>query len=401
VNAAAWYAADYAQARQKFLWAAESAAARVEHWHHPFAVGPGGEPLFTDSAFVGDDDADVLVLSLSAMHGDEGLCGSALQVAWFAQQGARLPRGVALLAVHALNPFGFAHGVRVNENGVDLNRNWIDHGARPPNPLYEAFHATLPPPAPPTAALRAQWQAAYERFYAEHGDWAASDAISRGQYTRADGLQYGGDAPQWSSRVLLELLGRHAPRARHVVYLDWHSLVRSGDGQLVFLCFNQTGDALFTRAASWWGDAAVNRQLVNAQWAQGIERSERRPTRCGLQMWGVQRALAPRADVAGAVIEFCADPDPAHEGLQAEIEGTLVQRWLLAAAQSGQAGSAEAAALRQQRLQAGCPPRPAFRERTLAAALEAHAAAVEGAGRWARDDVPAAPGLLRTQGAFE
>ena len=130
--------------------------------------------------------------------------------------------------------------------------------------------------------------------------------------------------------MLAGLLAAHTQHARHLVYLDWHSLVRSGDGRLLFLCFNQTGDALYGRAAGWWGEAALDRRAVDSAWADGVARSARRPTRCGLQMWGVQHELAPRADVAGAVIELCAAPESRYAGLEAEVRLTLAHRCLWA-----------------------------------------------------------------------
>src|SRR3546814_9336896 len=101
-----------------------------------------------DVACVGPDDADVVLLSLSGTHGAEGFNGSAAQVHWLNLHGAEpLPKGVAMLFVHAVNPFGFAHMLRVNENNVDLNRNFLAFAAPlPPNPVYAAIEQTLPPP---------------------------------------------------------------------------------------------------------------------------------------------------------------------------------------------------------------------------------------------------------------
>src|SRR3546814_9727826 len=90
----------------------------------PDRTGPDGKPLYMDVAWVGPDDADVVLLSLSGTHGAEGFNGSAAQVHWLNLHGAEpLPKGVAMLFVHAVNPFGFAHMLRVNENNVDLNRS--------------------------------------------------------------------------------------------------------------------------------------------------------------------------------------------------------------------------------------------------------------------------------------
>ena len=68
---------------------------------------------------------------------------------------ARLEQaGVALVLVHAVNPHGFSHLHRTNEDNIDLNRNHIDFGAPlPVNAQYaEVEPLVLPATWPPTAA---------------------------------------------------------------------------------------------------------------------------------------------------------------------------------------------------------------------------------------------------------
>ena len=48
------------------------------------------------------------------------------------------------LFVHGLNPYGWAHGSRTNENNVDLNRNYLDHAqGHAENPVYAELHELL------------------------------------------------------------------------------------------------------------------------------------------------------------------------------------------------------------------------------------------------------------------
>src|SRR3546814_5604806 len=73
---------DYRDGREKFLDAASQAGARMEAHCLPDRTGPDGKPLYMDVAWVGPDDADVVLLSLSGTHGAEGFNGSAAQVHW-------------------------------------------------------------------------------------------------------------------------------------------------------------------------------------------------------------------------------------------------------------------------------------------------------------------------------
>jgi hypothetical protein len=394
------FSGDYQEARTKFLAAAEAAGARLESHQLPGTAGPDGRPLFMDVAALGPLDADIVLFSLCGTHGAEGFCGSAAQIEWLRTRAREpLPVGVCAVLVHAVNPFGFAHMVRCNENNVDLNRNFIDFSLPPPaNPLYEAFHARLPTREGLDEDLVEEWVQVYEAFWQEQGDWAASDATGRGQYTRPDGIQFGGLGPQWSSTTLLSIMAQHCRSARHVVYVDWHSLLRLGDGKLVFLCFNQTGGRLYQRVASWWSEEAISRETVNRQWGAGWVRSERRPSRNGLVVWGLQHALAPRADLAGAVIEFNADPDRLNSGLRFRVRLHLQERWLLTTrGYDTPTGRDLVARLRETT----SPTRPTFERKALEAAMTTYDQALDGAARWAAEDVAAQPGRLVRSSDFQ
>ena len=125
----AYFSADYTQARTKFLDAAKAAGARIEAYRNP-SRGPEGSTLFTDTAWLGPMDAKRVLVTLSATHGVEGFCGSAVQSGSLAGGLANdLPSDTAFLSIHAINPYGFAWLRRVTEDNVDLNRNFIDFDA--------------------------------------------------------------------------------------------------------------------------------------------------------------------------------------------------------------------------------------------------------------------------------
>ena len=135
-------ARDYTEARGRFLDAAHASNARVEHHVHPL-TGPAGEPLATDVAIHRRPDAPTRLLVISGTHGVEGFAGSLCQTTLLAQD-AVVPDDLAIVLVHAINPYGFAWIRRVNEDNVDLNRNCIDFAAGvPENPGYDQLAAAL------------------------------------------------------------------------------------------------------------------------------------------------------------------------------------------------------------------------------------------------------------------
>ena len=75
----------------------------------------------------GPADAKAVLIVSSACHGVEGFCGSGVQVALLRNaewRAAVKASGVAVLYIHALNPYGFSWWRRTTHENVDLNRNF-------------------------------------------------------------------------------------------------------------------------------------------------------------------------------------------------------------------------------------------------------------------------------------
>ncbi len=217
------FALDYATMRQRFLTAARAAGAALSEHIHPLH-GPDGKTIATDVALIGHADAPKLMVMISGTHGVEGAYGSACQTAWLGQKANwALPEDTAVLMIHLINPWGTAWSRRVNEDNVDLNRNFIDWAAKPPeNPAYADLHAAL---------VGAAWDGP-ERIKADDalaeltktkGQTAVSLIIEAGQYAFADGLFYGGDGPVWSNRVLSAVLAEFGQMAARVIVFDLHT----------------------------------------------------------------------------------------------------------------------------------------------------------------------------------
>jgi hypothetical protein len=246
-------AQDYTEARGRFLDAAHAADARVEHHDHPL-VGPGGESLATDVAVIGNPDAPARLLLISGTHGVEGFAGSLCQTEWLTE-GASVPDGLAVVLIHAINPYGFAWIRRVNEDNVDLNRNCIDFDATvPENPGYDSLAAAL---VPPTWDEETQQATATEllEFAGAHGFDALQDAVSKGQYRHPTGVFYGGSRAVWSQRTLESIARGTLAGAQRTAILDLHTgLGPFGVGELIASHPDQGGR---DRLGAWYGDYTV------------------------------------------------------------------------------------------------------------------------------------------------
>ena len=247
-----YFAPNYAEARAGFLAAAARRGLTVESVPHPLK-GSHGEELATDAVLFGDAAAPSLVILTSGTHGVEGFCGSGCQRALLDDDdmARRLEAGrVAVLLVHAVNPHGFSHLRRVNEDNVDMNRNFRDFpGVKELNPAYAEVHDLLLPQAwPPTEANRAEIFASMKRMGA--GPFQA--AVSAGQQSFRDGLFFSGTLPTWSNWTMRALVSKHGAARKRIGWIDLHTgLGPYGHGEKIFAGANDPAE--LARARAWWG----------------------------------------------------------------------------------------------------------------------------------------------------
>jgi hypothetical protein len=250
------FAQRYAEARAGFIAEAEAAGLALHAHMHPL-LGMDGEALAMDVARFGPADAPALLIVTSGCHGVEGFCGSGVQRALLADpsfHAAAGAAGVAVLYVHALNPWGFSWWRRTTQENVDLNRNFHDfQAALPANPGYDALAPWIVPREWPSPEADAQLAA-----YAEaHGARALQAAVTGGQYDHPEGLFYGGRAPTWSHQTLRHVLQDEARRCQRLGWIDLHTgLGPSGHGERIFA--GRDDAAAIARARAWWGDAVTS-----------------------------------------------------------------------------------------------------------------------------------------------
>jgi hypothetical protein len=246
---------NYVEAREKFTSAAHEAGAAVV----PYLLGTrgadGGE-LATDVAWLGPADAPKVLATISGTHGVEGFFGSAVQIEWLRRaKSSPLPKGVAAVHIHAINPYGFAYLRRTNEENIDLNRNWINFDeALPENPLYEELSEDLCP-ADWSAGSQAATGARLAAWIARHGAAAFQQAVSGGQWNHPEGLFYGGTAPSWSRRTLTNIIQSKLHLASRVCILDFHTGLGPYGYAEPIIC-RPRQDPGFARTCAWIGAAA-------------------------------------------------------------------------------------------------------------------------------------------------
>lgn len=257
-STASHFSQTYAEARQKFLNALSAHRIEAAHHEHPAARGRDGEVLAMDCALVGPAAAERLLVLSSGTHGVEGYCGSGAQIALLHDadfMSGLSSSGTSLLLIHAVNPYGFSHWRRTNEDNIDMNRNFLDHAKPyPPGGAYAEVHPLLVPQAWPPAADN---QAAIAAYIAGRGLPAWQQATSGGQYAFPDGLFYGGNAPSWGNHTLRTVLRGFAGRTRRLKWIDFHTgLGPYGHGEMIQA--GRDDDAELARARAVWGDKVTS-----------------------------------------------------------------------------------------------------------------------------------------------
>ncbi|WP_233838059.1 M14 family metallopeptidase [Paraburkholderia sp. ZP32-5] len=253
MNPSSYFASSYQNARQLYQRSAADTDAYFESHVIPDQRGLEGEELATDVVWLGPQSARRLLVLTSGTHGVEGFCGSAAQVALLHDRPlhALLDKlNVAILVVHAINPYGFSHLSRTNEDNVDLNRNSIDFSKPlPVNPAYDDLHALLVPQEWPPSQENA---AAIAKYIEERGESAYQQALTIGQYRHADGMFFGGARTVWSTRLLQTLLKKFGTACDSIGWIDFHTgLGPYGHGEKI--CVGQLGAQELQRARAWWG----------------------------------------------------------------------------------------------------------------------------------------------------
>jgi hypothetical protein len=271
------FSASYADARRKFLAAADAARLTAVAYPCP-APGRQGEALAMDVVVDGDPRAERRLIVSSGCHGVEGIAGSGVQV--FALSDAPLREqarkaGVAIVHVHALNPYGFSYLRRTTQENIDLNRNFVDFSRPLPlNEGYRGLHPLLVPEQwPPPPATEDTLQAMLQ----SNGARALQAVVTRGQHEFPDGLFFGGLAPSWSNRTIRQVLRDVGSQAKRLAWIDLHTgLGAPGVGERILSCDLGAAES---RARAWWGpdvtsiddDSSASTYLTGLMWTAAID----------------------------------------------------------------------------------------------------------------------------------
>jgi len=248
------FSPSYRVAAEQFCETAMNRGFEVTRHLLPGHLGSEGENLSIDVATKGSGDQLIL---LSGVHGTEGFAGSACQIECMKRFDFD---GLRIVMIHAVNPYGFSYSTRVNENRVDLNRNFSRVYPPEHNALYSQLHADFVRFAgagiatPPDRAIIDRW---FDKWEGRLGSEGLAGVIFGGQYRYDDGLYFGGRERQPSVKLLDRIIDEHRiGGATRALTIDFHTgLGPSGHGELLYS--GARGAASHGPAELWLGETVT------------------------------------------------------------------------------------------------------------------------------------------------
>ena len=311
-----YFSESYTQGRKKFCDAAQQAGLEVITHTNPHAKTPDNQPLTTDVAWCGSTQATKILLVTCGTHGLEAASGSATIIQWLAtKQYKKLPNDIAVIFVHALNPYGWAYNSRTNEDNVDINRNFLSRqNNKPDNPVYAELHEFMMSDDISISSLESSIEL-FEDYAQKHGRGNAIHGITGGQYDNPQGLSYGGFQQSWSVKTLNNKVQTFLPDAEKVAAIDWHTGIGEF-AQPFMITGDETGSEEHKRAAAWWGENLLHNH--------NIFDDSIRPDYSGLLANGLEAEInkLDNVQLLAVTVEFGTYP------LNSMIQALMMDNWI-------------------------------------------------------------------------
>ncbi len=224
----------YENSREKFLELSHKIQEKYPQTQIESVLMPpqNTENLFTDICYIPNQKSDTLIWMISGTHGIEAYTGSAVQqmiMEEFILSQQNL--SASYLFVHSLNPYGQKNYRRVNENNVDLNRNFVldDKVFELKNPDYNKAYArfndflNLPKKYQKKNFEKTRFLLkSFGKIFKE-GIKTFRQAVLQGQYEFEKGIFFGGKSHQAQKQLIDELIKEYFPQYQRIILIDIHT----------------------------------------------------------------------------------------------------------------------------------------------------------------------------------
>ena len=164
----------------------------------------------------------------AGVHGIESFVGSAI-VNWLFKEKIEdlVDEQTGVLLFHSINPFGYENKRRVNENNVDLNRNFILDFSKfdDPNQEYKKFDKFLNEKKAVSISNLSKFKFLISGFYhiLKYGMSSLRQSIVSGQYSFAKGVFFGGKKKQQSYQFFEQITDKYINDYQTIFHIDFHT----------------------------------------------------------------------------------------------------------------------------------------------------------------------------------
>ena len=346
-----YFPENYGEGRRLFRVACERNGLKINSHIHPEVRGPHGEDLAIDCVWIGPVMAQKVLLLSCGTHGLEAGPGAATILQWLDNGGPQnLSEDTAVMIIYGVNPYGWAYSSRTNEDNIDLNRNFLDHACEhPPNSGYAEIHEHILTDDISNAGLELALDN-FHQYADQHGDTAALQAITAGQFENSRGLGFGGRALSWSVTTIQMLIKTHFTHAKKVIAIDWHTGIGRYAEPFIIM-EDDVGSDMHIRASQVWGVDYIH--------ADDIFEGTKKPDYIGLVMNGLKDQISAScgAEVLGVVIEW------GTYGLDSMLQALFMDNWLRTKAEDPE--STDALAFKERLKERFYPSQPEWRRAIL------------------------------------
>jgi hypothetical protein len=123
-----YYSSSVPEATVKFTMACRGAGGSIEYMELP-EKGVYNEILQAAVCSVGDPKDRAVIFTMSGTHGIEGYAGSMAQISMLRGPPTMFPKGVRMVHLHMVNPYGASHILKENEQNADQLKNYAGYYA--------------------------------------------------------------------------------------------------------------------------------------------------------------------------------------------------------------------------------------------------------------------------------
>ena len=241
-----YYSENIFEATNKFISACNYANGSREVIDHP-QLGAQGEKLQVVVCALGDPAARSVVFSISGTHGIEGYAGSMAQISMLRGPPSMLPRGIRIVHVHMLNPYGASHILKENEDNADQLKNSAGYySLNYDNPILQRLMDGIDWPNLGNSTTQQNTIGFFMQLVGEYGEEKVNLALKTGQGKRPRGIAYFGPYKSWSTNTTEYVVTKYLRDVDDILLIDWHTAV-GPYGEWSFVPENPESETAFKR----------------------------------------------------------------------------------------------------------------------------------------------------------